>query len=98
MTLTVDHYGVRRMGSLRRFVGALVLLTVRGALLWVLLIVAPLRKRGVSLGKFLGWLDLNLISAIQRSLARPFFDAAIPWTPLSAAAGVTHRIRLIDPV
>jgi hypothetical protein len=95
------------MGYLRRFAGALILLTARGTLLWVviplalvlwLVIVVPLRKRGVSLGKFLGWLDLNLISAIQRTLARPFLDAAIPWTPLSAAAGVTHRIRLIDPV
>jgi hypothetical protein len=95
------------VGSSRRFVGALTLLTVRGPLLWVvvplgaifwLLLAVNLRRRGVGLGQFLGWLDLNLTSAIQRSVTRPFFDAPIPWTPFSAAVGLTHRIRPLDPV
>jgi len=93
-------------GSWRRFVGALVLLTVRGLLLWVVvplgvvawpLVVVTSRKRGVRLGQFLGWLDLNLTSAIQRTVTRPFFQAPIPWTPFDAAASLTHRIRLLDP-
>jgi hypothetical protein len=88
-------------------VGALILLTVRGVLLWVIvpfgvlawpLVVVASRKRGLRLGQFLGWLDLNLTSAIQRTVARPFFDGPIPWTPFSAAAGLTHRIRPLDPV
>jgi hypothetical protein len=89
----------------RRIVGKLVLLAVRGLLLWLIVppalllwpfLVVPLRKRGVRLGQFLGWLDLNLISAIQRSLGQPFFDTPIPWTPLSAAAGLSHRIHMLD--
>ena len=92
-------------GVARRFVRTLVLLTVRSVLLWVvvplglllwLLAAVPLRKRGVRVGRFLGWLDLNLISAIQRSVARPFFDAAIPWTPFSAAPALSRRISWID--
>jgi hypothetical protein len=93
-------------GSWRRFVGGLILLIVRGLLLWMVvplgvlawpLVVVPSRKRGVRLGQFLGWLDLNVTSAIQRTIARPFFEAPIAWTPFDAAASSTHRIRLLDP-
>jgi hypothetical protein len=85
----------------------MVLLLVRGVLLWVVVplgvlawpvVALSFRRRGLCLGEFLGWLDLNLTSAIQRSVVRPFFDAPIPWTPFSEAAGLTHRIRLLDPV
>ena len=85
--------------------GTLVLIAARGLLLWLIvppvlllwpLLAIPLRRRGIDVGQFLGWLDLNLISAIQRTLAHPFYDAPIPWTPLSAAAGVRHRIHMTD--
>lgn len=92
-------------GSRQRFAGGLVLLAVRGLLLWVVVplgvvawpLVVLSRRRAVRLGQFLGWLDLNLTSAIQRTIARPFFEAPLPWTPFDAAAGLTHRIRLLDP-
>lgn len=83
------------------------LLLVRGLLLWLVVplgvpawpvIALAFRRRGLGLGEFLGWLDLNLTSSIQRSVVRPFFDSPIPWTPFSDAAGLTHRIRLLDPV
>jgi len=89
----------------RRFVGTLVLLTVRGLVLWLVvpltLLLWPvvslaLRRRGVSLGQFLGWVDLNLISAIQRLLGDLLFDAPIPWTPFVAASKLKHRIYGID--
>jgi hypothetical protein len=92
--------------AMQRFAGGLVLLTVRGLLLWVVVplgvvawpvVVVPSRNRGVRLGEFLGWLDLNLTSAIQRTIARPFFGAPMPWTPFDAAAGLPHRIHLLDP-
>jgi hypothetical protein len=88
-------------------VGTLVLITVRGLLLWLLVPLAlvlwpflaiPLRRRGVDIGRFLGWLDLNLISAIQRTVAQPFYEAPIPWIPLSAAPGLRHRIHTIDAI
>jgi hypothetical protein len=94
--------------SWKRIVGGLMLLTVRGLLLWAVvpigllltwpLVVVPSRSRGVGLGQYLGWLDLNLISAIQRTIARPFFDAPISWTSFDAATVLTHRIGLIDPL
>jgi hypothetical protein len=93
-------------GSRQRFAGGLILLAVRGLLLWVAvplgvvawpLVVVLSCRRGVRLGQFLGWLDLNLTSAIQRTICRPFFEAPMPWTPFDAAAGLTHRIRLFDP-
>jgi hypothetical protein len=33
------------------------------------------RRRRLGLGQFLGSLDMNLTSAIQRSVVRPFFDS-----------------------
>lgn len=88
-----------------RFVGTVVLLTIRGLLLWLvvpltlllwLVISLALRRRGISLGQFLGWLDLNLISAIQRTLGDSLCDAPIPWTPLASASTLKHRIYGID--
>jgi hypothetical protein len=88
-------------------VGTFVLITVRGLLLWLvvppalvlwLFLAIPLRRRGVDIGHFLGWLDLNLISAIQRTVAQPFYEVPIPWTALSAAAGLRHRIHTIDAI
>lgn len=92
-------------GARRTFFGTLILLAARGLLLWLLVplglfLWAPLflllRRRGVSLAQFLGWLDLNLIAAIQRTLASPFYDTKRPWTPLGAAAGLSHRIHSTD--
>ena len=63
------------------FFSGFVLLTVRGVLLWVVLplgcaawvLVTPwLHKRGIKFGQFLGWIDINLIVLVQRSLLRPF--------------------------
>ena len=81
----------------------MVLLLVRGVLLWI---VAPLAfalwlalspwllVKKVGPGRFLGWVDLNLIAFLQRSVARPFFPEPAPWTPVSTLPAVTHRISL----
>ena len=84
----------------------LVLLVVRGILLWVVVplgciawvIDSPwLHKRGVGIGQFLGWIDINLIALIQRSLLRPFIrDAAQPWVPARKISEVAHRIGRLD--
>ena len=84
----------------------LVLLTVRGVLLWVVLplgcvawvLVTPWRhRRGVKFGQFLGWIDINLIVLVQRSLLRPFYrKAALPWVPATEMSGVEHRVGMID--
>ena len=62
-------------------------LLVRGVLLWVvvplavaswLLLAIVLRRRGVTLGKFLGWVDLNLVAFLGRTILRPIVRAPDP--------------------
>lgn len=85
---------------------ALLLLAIRGVLLWLLiplgtiywLMVWPiLRRRQVHLLQLLGWIDVNLVAAIERTILRPLISEPLPWTPASALPRVTHRIRLTDP-
>jgi len=83
------------------------ILLARGLLLWLVVPVTfalwlvglrHWRRRGVGLGKLLGWADLNLIAGLQRSVFRPVVRQPLDWTPLAGAPGVTHRIRISDPV
>jgi hypothetical protein len=88
------------------FFSGFLLLTVRGLLLWVVLplgcvagvLVAPwLHKRGIKFGQFLGWIDINLIALVQRSLLRPFYrKVPPPWVPATEMSGVKHRVGMID--
>jgi hypothetical protein len=86
--------------------GTIALLVFRGMLLWLVLppavltwlIVAPYaRRRGVSLGAVLGWVDLNLVACLQRSVLRPLAVTRMPWTHLHELPYITHRVRLLDP-
>lgn len=85
---------------------AILLLFVRGLLLWLVVPVGvicwlpcwALSSGRVTLGNFLGWLDLNLVAGIERSALRPFVASPLPWTPARDMSRVTHRIRLTDPV
>ena len=82
------------------------LLIVRGVLLWLvvpfatcvwLILAFRLRRRGVGLNRFLGWVDLNLIAALQRTVLRPSFALPARWIPWSEMAQVTHRLGWLDP-
>ena len=94
------------MGSKSGFFCGIVLLTLRGVLLWLVLplgcvawlFVAPwLHKRDVKIGQFLGWIDHNVIALIQRSLLRPFYrDAAQPWLSTRNMSSVEHRVGMGD--
>lgn len=87
-------------------VGGLGFVLARGVLLWITLPLATLgwlvaypmwRRRDVSLGKLLGWADLNLIAALQKALFRPFFEVTRAFIPLREAGSVDHRVRFADP-
>jgi len=87
-------------------VSRLLLLLVRGVLLWVVVPVSAvvwlclairLRRRGVGLGRFLGWVDLNLVAALQRTVLRPFFPSPLRWTRWREIETVTHRVGRLDP-
>jgi hypothetical protein len=88
-------------------VGGLMLLFLRGILLWIVIPLAilawlpagySLHRRGVSLGQFLGWVDLNLVACLERTILRPLFRAPLPWVPARSIAAVTHRVSWFDPV
>jgi hypothetical protein len=88
-------------------VSGLLLLLVRGVLLWLVVPLAvvawillwPLmRRRNVRVGSLVGWADLNLIAALQRSLCRFGTKNPLSWTPWVELPEVTHRVRLTDPV
>jgi len=84
---------------------ALLLLLVRGVLLWLVIPATfvwwlaawpVLRRRGVRLVQLIGWVDLNLIAAIERSILRPLVASPLPWTPAKALPYISHRIGLLD--
>lgn len=96
------------MDSIRRnsIVAGLLLLLVRGVLLWAVVPLAMciwpfaylrLRGAGVGLGQFLGWVDLNLMACLSQLVLRPLFREPVPWVAWRAMPQVTHRLRLIDP-
>jgi hypothetical protein len=81
---------------------AVILLVVRGALLWVVIPAATVwwllamlargirRRRYVGLGQTIGWADLNLL-AVLRLGRSPF----VSWSKVPM---VNHRVSLIDPL
>jgi len=88
----------------RLIVGGLLLLVCRGLLLWIVVPlsvlawpVAALLSRGVTLGKWLGWVDLNLVSLLQRTIFRRFFSDPVPRVPFAEIQSVRHRIGWTDP-
>jgi hypothetical protein len=86
-------------------VARLALLCLRGVLLWIVIPLAVLawlpvsvrlRRRGVKLGQFLGWADLNLMAFLERTILRPLFRSPIQWTPMRVMPEVTHRVGALD--
>jgi hypothetical protein len=86
-------------------VAGLSLLIARGILLWIAIplgfvgwvILTPwLRAPGITLGQFLGWIDINLIAALERGVLRPLFRHPQPWTSARDIAKVRHRIGKLD--
>lgn len=83
-------------------VAGIALLAIRGILLWIVVPLAIctwlpasfwLRRRGVNLDQFLGWVDLNFVACLQRTVLRPFFSSPIGWVPARLMPEVTHRLE-----
>jgi hypothetical protein len=88
-------------------IGGLAVLLIRGVLLWVVVPAATLvwpivalrfRRRGVTFGRYLGWVDLNLIACLQRTMLRPLVRAPSDWVPAGQMPQVTHRLGATDPM
>ncbi|UOQ90856.1 hypothetical protein MUN74_08140 [Agromyces endophyticus] len=80
-------------------VAQLLLLVIRGILLWVMvpagvlswMVLGPMTN--ASLGACLGWFDLNLIAFVQRGLLRLVIrDPQAKWVPLAEMRATKHRI------
>ena len=84
----------------------LVLLFIRGFLLWFLIPISVLIwvvgaiwlvPRGATFGRFLGWIDNNFIIVLERTILRPFFyEPTHPWVRFADISRATHRFRLND--
>jgi hypothetical protein len=55
------------------------------------------RNTRTTVGQYLGWVDLNLIACAQRLATPILVRHPLAWTPSGDMAGVTHRLRMIDP-
>jgi hypothetical protein len=105
-TTTVSVANVVTDRQKESWIAGLTLLSLRGVLLWLLVplvamcwlpLAFPLRRKGVTFGRFLGWADLNLVAALERSILRPLVRQPIQWTPARAMLEVTHRVGWLDP-
>lgn len=84
----------------------IVLLYLRGLLLWVLVplgflvwVVGAvwLVPRGATLRSFLGWLDIQLVVTLQLSILRPFFsEPSISEVRFADIATLGHRVGALD--
>jgi hypothetical protein len=86
-------------------VGVFAVLVTRGLLLWILiplgftlwLLVFSWTAR-VCLAAFIGWLDLNLLAALQRVLRFPGSGELpmprVEFVPLRRLQSVSHRVHL----
>lgn len=95
------------VNTIRRWIGFLALIVLRGFLLWLLwptaLLVwlarspwAALRRRRVRLRQVAGWLDLNLVAFLEAGLLRPFFIERQTFVPWSEAKDLTNYPNLLD--
>ena len=83
---------------------ALVLLTIRGVLLWIVMPVGFVAWlffhswiQRAALGECLAWYDVNLIAFLQRVLLRPFItEPTVAWVPVRGMTDVTHRVKPRD--
>ena len=82
-------------------------LILRGFLLWIvvplatvawLLVGFRLRRRGSTFGQYLGWIDVNLIAFLQRTILRPITRSPLSWVPVKQISEVSHRLRASDPL
>jgi hypothetical protein len=89
------------------WVSGLAFLFLRGFLLWILVPVTALAwlliwpywySRKVGCAQLIGWADVNLAAALQRTVFRPLVRSPLAFVAISAAPEVTHRVLFIDPV
>lgn len=93
-------------GRRNSFVAGLLLLLLRGVLLWAVVPLAVcvwpftymrLRRVRIGFGQFLGWVDLNLMASLSQIVLRPLFRDPVSWVAWKEMPRVTHRVGWLDP-
>lgn len=89
------------MSDVNEFV-QLLILVIRGVLLWILVPLAVISWivlfwiTKASLGACLGWFDLNLNALLQRVVLRPLIrNPPASWVALSKMISTEHRIAFL---
>jgi hypothetical protein len=89
------------------WVSGVAFLLLRSCLLWILVPGATLawllawpywHIKRVGCGQLIGWVDINLAAALQRSLFRPLVREPLAFARISEASEVTHRVLFVDPI
>jgi hypothetical protein len=97
------------VAGVRDTIESIALLIIRGVLLWVVMplvavvwvLSAPVRlvtRHPLPLRCFLGWLDLNLIAVLERTILRPIAENPQSFVPWSLARTTEHRVGFTDLV
>lgn len=92
---------------MREGTGLLILLLVRGVLLWVaipagviawflLLPLVAIRRKHVTLRALLGWIDLNLIATLEATLLRRLIRERQTFLAWSQVRTHSHRVNVLD--
>lgn len=82
-----------------------ILLSVRGILLWVVIPVATLLwapiqltywDKRITVGQVIAWADINFIALIQHTILRPLNTKPLAWIPARELPNIKHRVKIID--
>lgn len=83
----------------------LLVLTLHGLIMWITVplsyavacLILPIwRRRGASIGEVVGWIDLNVIVLMFKSIARPLVITIPEWISLEDAKSSGYRVSILD--
>jgi len=83
----------------------MLLLTLHGLIMWITVplsyvvayLILPIwRRRGASIGEVVGWINLNVVTLIFKSIARPLVITTPEWVSLEDAKSTGYRVSFLD--
>ena len=85
----------------------LLVLTLHGVIMWITVplscavacLILPIwRRRGARIGEVVGWIDLNVMALIFKTIIRPLVITTPKWVSLEDAKSSGYRISILDVV
>jgi hypothetical protein len=83
----------------------LLVLTLHGLIMWITVPLSyvvtcstlPIwRRRGASIAEVVGWIDLNVIALMFKTVARPLVITTPKWVSLEDAKSSGFRVSILD--